>query len=362
MRILYICPGHYKSSDGIFQKVKMKTDFWKAQGLEVTILTYDDVVIGRLEKLLLKIRVQFFRSFFFSYFFASKVNKEIRRLKPDLIYTRHFLWPNLVSSIKIKLVLEVNGDIKAENRTAPLWLRYLINRSIKYYRKHASAVVTVGANFGHEFDSIKRRVIIPNCILATSDEVLSNFNSRALKFLNTTPQNVICFMATKNRPHNAIDFIVDFVSRLKTPHELWIIGAIKKTSVKLPSNSKVKFLGTVEDGDLKEILWSAKVAIGWLNFNKGATASPLKVRTYIQFGLPVFGLENDCDFDNSLPFFRGLDPASNLTPEYCAVELDRFLDSEAVRTPRQMKTLPIKVSDACLNNREQVVIDLFKSL
>ena len=360
MKVVYICPGTYSPVDGIYQKVTKKTEFWTKFGITSTIVTYNDIKLTPFQKTLLKIRFPFLKAVIYYLIFASTVNKICRSVQPDLIYTRHFFLPSFFYN-RCKLVLEVNGDVLAETKSQSRPMRFLVSRSVAHYNKHADAIVCVGTNLGEAFKNFKRQIMIPNPILATSDEVLENFRSHSK--IRSEMQNAdnIVFMATKNRPHYSLDFIVDFTAMLKKPHTLNIIGDIKLKSINSKKKNHVKILGPLSGDNLKKALQESKVAIGFLEYGN-VLASPLKTRTYIEYGLPVFGTGNDCDFDESLPYYRGVKIDGNKSPELFARALDDFLDSEVVRNPPALTELPQQIKKVCLDYREKEIIDFLKSV
>lgn len=363
MKVLYICPGRFTEADGVYQKARKRSQYWSCHGAETYLYTYNDFErdLCWWERLLLKIPSRV-TTLLYQILFSRRVDLLCRDFQPDVLYTRHFLWPYLFDK-RPKLVLEVNGDITAENRKLSWPWQALITRSIAYYNSNASGLVLVAPQLGNEFSSIAHKVVMPNSILATSSQVLANFNKRTLRRESIQKQKAICFMATKARFFYDIDFIVRLVSSLNETYQLWVVGDLPLEQERHENKSNVHFLGRRSEAELEEILQDCTLAIGATDFYPAATASPLKTRTYLEYGVPVLSSDFDIDFDNTTPYYRGVPyDGGDKDIEKYSRELEDFLQSREVRDIPELEQLPKKIAETCLDYREEKILKFFETL
>lgn len=88
------------------------------------------------------------------------------------------------------------------------------------------------------------------------------------------------------------------------------------------------FHGRLDRRDYEPLMYQADVAIGTMAlYRKGMNeASPLKVREYLAYGLPVIIGYQDTDFPESVPFLLQLTNASGNLEHHLA-EIDAFVQN-----------------------------------
>ncbi len=304
MRIAYLC--HYIFNEGIaasgvYKKILHQTQCWCRFGHEVAIFHISRKITEVPECIQPTWRV--FRYTRFS--LASRLHawemaaRAILQWQPDVVYHRFdSYYPALTSLAReVPMVLEINtADLNEYRLGSPL--RCLYNRLTRglLLREVAGLVFVSGElpSLPYFSQYHKPHVVIGNGIQLESYNPLPPSH-------NTTPRLV--FLGSTEQPWHGVDKILCLADR-KSDWMFEIIG-LKPDGRNRPN---VVFYGALSRREYEPILVKADVAIGTLalhrkNMNE---ASPLKVREYLAYGLPVIIGYKDTDFPESVPFILEL--------------------------------------------------------
>jgi len=285
MRILYLFTHDIVLHAGVSNKVISQSNAWKYLGHEVKIcnmsLKKNQIRLSPF----LKEDVYFRKSVFYG---AKFLFRDIDEFNPDVIYFRFELYKPYIGKILKRFisVIELNTDnysemkLKSRKRLKGKirFLYYLLTKNKIY--KNIDGIVTVSdeiANLPQIAKWNKPSISIPNSIDIRKYPILKK------KCKNKTPN--ILFLGTPDHLWHGLDKILDLAKTTKDKLFFHIVGIDNLNSNNLPN---VKFYGHLTKNDYQEIVALCHIGIGSLAFHRlGVIASPLKVREYLAFGLPI---------------------------------------------------------------------------
>ena len=245
--------------------------------------------------------------------FASRIKawddavKSILAWKPDVVYYRYDkYYPALRRLVNnIPVVVEVNtDDVKEYSLNSKIKGLYNLSTRSLIFRNLAGIVFVTNelASLPYFRKYNRKFIVIGNGIDLENYKPLPPAN-------NKYPRLV--FMGSPGQPWHGVDKIVKLA--LKQP--LWffdLVGVTEKDlGVDIPKN--ITCHGYMNRMEYEKIMARADVAIGTLALhrNKMNEATPLKVREYLAFGLPIIIGYKDIDFPDEPPFILQLPNCEN---------------------------------------------------
>jgi glycosyltransferase involved in cell wall biosynthesis len=297
MRIAYICFWNAYVHDGVAKKIETQAAHWRKAGhaVEVFCLTPRPEEPGPPALAA--------STFAFSHLPGRleatwRLAAAVRRFRPDVIYLRNDLflpplWPVLR---KYPLVMEMNGspqEYVLRRARARAYYRWSGDHLLSYVdgfvcvaRELADRDVLVALN--------RPRIVIGNGIELDAFPVLPEPG-------NARPRGV--FLGGPRLPWHGVDKIVDLAGHLPEM-DFDVVGpSADELGSSLPPNITVHgFLGRDE---YESVLARADFAIGTLALHRTNLdeATPLKLREYLAFGLPVVLAHEDPDLTTEPAWF-----------------------------------------------------------
>jgi glycosyltransferase involved in cell wall biosynthesis len=306
MRIAYIISEDISTPSGVLKKVEAKIKYWKQYGHEVTVISLksnsmislidDGVVLSQYVKEK-NLKKKFLRRFSVS----RKLDKYLKGLKPDIIYTRYISGsPDLVSVLKkyAPYIVEINTNDVEEFKNGKL-RRYILNLLIRnYFFGNAKGFVSVSKELMSNkiFTKFhKKFVVIGN------GYDFNNVKNKKL-FFNDNPKFI--FIGSPKQAWHGTDKIVKLANSLKN-YEFHIVGP-EKTD--LLSNEKIGdnivFHGYCNTEYLEKLIPQCDIGISTLALHRNnmLEASPLKSREYLAYGLPIVLGYDDSDLPQNFKY------------------------------------------------------------
>jgi glycosyltransferase involved in cell wall biosynthesis len=210
------------------------------------------------------------------------------------------------------------------NRSKKWYCYHKVTKS--YFFRQVAGIVSVSNEICREFSGQgypDKRQVIANGIDLENYEGLPSSDSG--------PPELV--FIGHDQPWNGITKILKLAT-IKPNWRFHIIGDIEECRDK-PDN--VQFHGYMEQQEYVHLFRRADVGIGTLAlYEKNMTeASPLKVREYLAYGLPVIVAYDDSDFLDNPPFLLQL-PNSEDNIEAEVERIEEFLQEwDGQRVPRQ---------------------------
>lgn len=351
MKIGYLLHLNLGPDTGVFKKIIDQSKYWQYLGHEITIF-----IITRnrdiLEKVLLMrnniaIECQYYLEGGAVHFLDRlrafiNIRKSICEYNPDLIYTRRDLvYPQMIKLAKeYPMVIEINSNeiVEYKHYSYIQYLYHLFTRRL--LDKHVSGFITVTNELAKEkyLLGLKKRIeVISNGIDLSKYYTLPESNEKI---------TTLVFLG-KDYPWTGVDKIINLANIFKE-WKFILIGDINKHYEKL--NSNVIILGHLDREKYINWLKKAHVAIGPLalhrnNMNEG---SPLKVREYLGWGLPVIAAYKDVDIPDKADYFLRL-PNTEDNVNICSEQIKIFVERWKNKRVDRSRILHLDVS--CKENR-----------
>jgi glycosyltransferase involved in cell wall biosynthesis len=287
MRIAYVCYWSVFVLDGVAKKISTQTAQWARAGHDVETFALTPGARGRSQRW--DARPYPFESVASRTGAAVKLLRDLRRFRPDVVYLRYDLLPpplHLVTRLH-PTVVELNSDDQREyafrRRAARLsWLYGAWNWRTLY--GSAAGIVSVTTALLDLVARFER----PSTVIANGIE---------LEGLPSLPAEsgerpTIVFSGTPGQDWHGVDKLVD-LARARPDIDVSLIGFDPDAG--LPPN--VTAHGFLERAAYEAIFARADVALGSAALHrKGMSeASPLKLREYLAYGLPVVLPYEDTD-------------------------------------------------------------------
>ncbi len=315
MKIGYYLHWDLSRESGVLKKVMAQIRSWQNLGANVQLFAISHQLPICPELAEFSITVLPNGSYLTRNHQVFKLTKKILDWKPDIVYTRFATYYPALEILmkKIPVVMEVNTDDRAENRLAHSGLRNLYH-SITRTRllSGAKGLVFVTHELAQRFAWNGPQTVVANGI--SLDDIPC-----AAPVHNTTPRLVFLgqsMSVDKNKPADWHG--LDRLERLAENCPDWrfdIIG-LNADQFTRPLNN-VLFHGHMKASDYSSIVALSDIGIGSLAFHRISIfeASPLKVREYLAYGLPVIIAYTDTDFMHGAPFLHQLPPDDTLTAQ-----------------------------------------------
>ncbi|MCG0274834.1 MAG: glycosyltransferase [Thermosediminibacteraceae bacterium] len=302
MRIAYIAEIIPSIFRGVLNKIVSQVEAWISLGHEARIflVTSERFTLNsgpKIEMFTFRLasffprRTQVYMNKILS---ASSLKKALIEYQPDIIYYRQGMWyPGLEKVLSVApFVIEINTYDEGELKGVRKFFNRLTRNRI--YRK-AKALIVVTEELSNILECISKPIFV-----ATNGYDTSKVIPRPVPH-NERPQ--LIFVGTPGMPWHGVDKIIVMASLLPE-FEFHLVGPELGGSI--PNNIKVhKFL---DHEKLLALYQKIDVGVGTLALHRKSMnqASPLKVREYLAFGLPVIIAYDDpdlrgCDFVLQIP-------------------------------------------------------------
>lgn len=300
MRIAYLIRWNEGPKSGVFKKVVSQVTEWVRQGHEVGLFLFTNNSNNEWESYLqdVQVTVQTYRRGLGRFSDFRVLIQHVEEWNPTVIYHRYDLFyfglPELLR--KIPSVLEINTNDMTEMRLGNK-LKYMYHALTRDAVLHStsgyvfvSGEIALTENFRRQ---AKDTTVIGNSI------ALHDF-AQAPPAHNKEPR--LIFIGTPGLSWHGVDAI----ALMAKEHSNWhfdIIG-VPSTEIKKPIPSNMIFHGKLTRAEYEPLMHQADVAIGSLALyrKKMGEASPLKVREYLAYGLPVINGYLDTDFPEEVHF------------------------------------------------------------
>lgn len=306
MRIAYLAEWYPYKNSGVLTKIQSKARQWQIEGHQVRLFFLSppprsngcstpenaDVFFSPLLSLVPKALPWRFK-YFSNVLSARKLRKALQRFSPELIYFRQTRWfPGLVHAVATNApyILELNSKDVEEIKRAGWVDRVLHLATRQHLLRAAAGFVAVS----HEIADTLQPFGKPVCVIANGFDVRSVQPRKPP--CNTRPQ--IVFVGSPGQAWHGVDKVLDLARRLPG-FDFHIVGP--ELAGDTPSN--VVRHGYLDPAALTALYRRIDVGIGSLALHRNnmIEASPLKVREYLSYGLPVIVGYQDTDLKDS-PF------------------------------------------------------------
>jgi hypothetical protein len=275
----------------------------------------------------------------------SKVNELVQSIlnwKPDLVYHRiNSFYPALEFMHKqVPTALEVNTDDLAESRlTLPAhkyWFRRLIRGRVL---ETASGMVFVSSELARRYARYEKPALILGNFIDLSK------HTPVAKIENPMPR--LIFIASPELSWQGLDKVF-FLAKVFPKWHFDVIG-YAQTDIETQATSNVVLHGYLERKQYEGLIQKADVGVGTLSLHvkEMNEASPLKVREYLAYGLPIIIGYRETDFPEGSPYILELPNTSDNVQTHIG-EVAKFVDRvKGTRVPREsIAHLDVKVKEA----------------
>ncbi len=325
MKIAYLCYWDMRSGDGVAEKIEAQIARWRAAGHEVELfyLTSNQAAAapkpGRefaFQGLVARLRM------------TRRLAAAVREWRPELVYLRYDLFiPPLHRALGgAKVIAELNSNVQAELKARSSLAAAYERRQRRLLLARLDGLVAVT----HELrDEIARAS-------ATLDSTVISNGIELGSTLVPAPAGV-------GRPR--LVYLgegvywqgLDKLDQLAAAYPGWQFDVIG-TAVGVSSRDNVTCHGFLDAADYAPLLRAADAAIGTLALHrkKMDEACPLKVRRYLEFGLPVVLGYRDTDLDAVDAWWLLKLPNTEANVVTSLPEIERFVDgARGRRVPRE---------------------------
>lgn len=345
MRIAYLLHFNDDVESGVWKKVLGQVRIWTKLGANVTVYVVTRIsgkAVETLEDSLPQVRIFPYAGAFSRLRAWSLAVNAIEVDRHQVVYWRHdLLYPAVVKLALMKPVfIEVNTNDAVEFCLTKDARCFYHRATRKLAFSLASGIVLVS----HELKSILPERIVGRLPIAVIGNGVDLDSIRPLP----PPRNEqprLVFLGSTNQPWQGVDELLTLAMLFPDWH-VDVIGPKPSWGEKSPPN--VHFHGFLRRAEYEAILARADVAIGPLGSYRKALneASPLKVREYLAYGLPVILGCKDTDFLEGAPFILEL-PNQEGSVERNRDQIEQFvLGWMGKRVPREaVLHLDIKVKE-----------------
>ncbi len=313
MRIAYLIHWNEGPVSGVFKKVVSQLGEWRRLGHDAAIFVYTNngcenwgFHSGQAE-----VFVQRYDDWSSRFNQMRVLCRRLERWGPDVIYHRFDLYYPALRRLlrKVPSVLEINTNDLTEMQLSG-GLRYW------YHRLTRARLLRMGGGCIYvsrelsELEQFRKYVnnyiVIGNGFELAGVQPSSPPNNRTIRFV---------FIGSSGQSWQGVDKLV----QLAKLRESWIFDVIgieaKELSGPVPGN--MSFHGKLTRSEYEPLMRRADIAIGTLALHRKRMeeASPLKVREYLAYGIPVIMGYKETDFAQIPPFILELpNVADNIVP------------------------------------------------
>jgi len=285
MRIVYLAEYNTCRSSGVLKKVLGQTNTWRSLGHSVKLILVSPPCKNK--KSVISESAEVFSSEFLLYtsgylqtylnkiVVRKNIQKNISQYKPDLIYYRDGLWyPGLLQILSMApYVIEVN-TIPDTEYFGFKKLLYLLSRRKLYTR--AAGIVAVTEEIANRFREYNTQVhVSPNSF---------DIGRTTPRYPPSNEVPTLLFVGSPAQRWQGVDRLIG-LARALPEFDFHIAGSEGWPNT--PQN--IYFHGYIDSKNLYNLYHRADVGIGTLALyrKKMSQATPLKIREYLAYGLPV---------------------------------------------------------------------------
>jgi glycosyltransferase involved in cell wall biosynthesis len=296
MRVAYVCYWNAFKDDGIAAKIRTQASLWTAAGNDVTVFCLSRAGAQAAEQRLgdhlfvFESRRQRLQA-------GRALAKAVLGFQPELVYLRYDIFPPTVYTLfgHAPVVVEVQTNDRVEYRGLARSAYNRFNRRILLGR--AAGIISVSAELArspHFAGFRKPTVVISNGALPEDFRPLPPADHERPR---------LAFLGGGRHRWHGLDKILVLAASLPE-YDFDVIGPnVAPWAAHLPPNVVVH--GFLPRTSYEPVLAGADVGIGTLALHRKGMeeASPLKVREYLLYGLPVVIGYEDTDFLGESPWF-----------------------------------------------------------
>jgi glycosyltransferase involved in cell wall biosynthesis len=278
VRIAYVCYWNLAAGDGVAKKIRTHVDTWRAAGHEVELFDLAPCPLHR------------------RWAPTERVVREALAWQPELAYVRYdlFLPPIRRLLQRVPSVVEANSYDRSELRLRSMRASLYGELSRKIVLGGATGIVCVSRELGGLLASFGKPIEIVG-------------NSVDLERLPATPppdnaQPRLVYSGSPAQSWQGLDKLAQ-LARAQPEWRFDVVGPGARELGDAPPNVTIHgFLGRDDSAPLYS---GADVAVGQLALHRRGVNenSPLKVREYLAYGLPVISGHRDPDFPAPEPWF-----------------------------------------------------------
>lgn len=287
MRIAYVCYWSAFVFDGVAKKIVSQVERWRAAGNEADVFCLTPPARGREQQL--PARTYAFASAAGRSAAGGRLLRDLRAYSPDAVYLRYDLLPPPLHLVTRRwpVIVELNSDDQREARLRARGARAAWAYGVWNWRRlcgHAAGIVAVSSELARLVERYGR----PVAVIGNGIELEGIVPTPPL----ATGSPRLLFSGTPGQAWHGVDEILE-LARRRPDIEITLLGSPPDPS--LPPN--VTAHGYLERAAYEPLFAAADIALGSaaLHRNGLTEASPLKVREYLAYGLPVVLPYEDTD-------------------------------------------------------------------
>ncbi|MCW3462078.1 glycosyltransferase [Chitinophaga nivalis] len=307
MKIAYFTDINLHEPNGILTKLSMQCQEWIKAGNVVKVfsvpntgkipehtpqLPFDfEIFDSRFSK---KFHNSGYASYIRKFFVTGKVLAALKRFQPDVLYVRDLIWyPGLERIIKsFPAVIELNTLLESElSLIASGKVQRMHNwGSLKSY---SAAKGFVGVT--KEITSFYTKKYGHQGITLGNGYTVSTVEARQATTENKSGRPQLIFVGYPGLAWHGVDKLIELSENIPEI-DVHVVGPIvEENGLKIPANMIQH--GFLDKAPLAELYQQMDIGIGTLALHRKnmTEASPLKVREYCAYGLPVILAYNDTD-------------------------------------------------------------------
>ena len=330
MRIAFVCYWNKLARDGVTYKVEGQVARWREEGHEARVfcVTRSASAEGLDWQLFpfsgLRARVAATRA----------LERAVLEWGPDVAYMRYDLYTPPPARLlrRIPTAVEVNADDREEARLVRGPAGRLYNSlARRFLLGRAAGLVCVTGELARS--PAFARFGKPTLVLANGVDLDA---LEPLPAPDPAPRPRVVFLGTRNQPWHGVDKLVRLAGRL--PHVDFDVIGWDAGELPSPSPANVSAHGRLSRAEYEPILARADVAIGTLALHRKRMqeASPLKVREYLGYGLPLIVAYADTDLGDEDRWYVLRLPNVEENIDESVAELEGFITRmQGRRVPRE---------------------------
>lgn len=299
---------------GVFKKISDQVQEWERNGLDFQLCVITDYASADdWRSICQNSQVSIDKTGIWRFFFRTLQLRKVSRQTLNTLYVREIAplpffrvsresdWVIELQTIQLN---EIRERSKVKSAIYKLWYRTWF----KNFDGYVCVSEEIRSKFQSDFGR-KASIVISNGVN------LSLFQPLKIRNFNINPN--FFFIGDLTQSWQGTEQIFELAS-LVPLSEFHIVGP---NSFELSESPNIFIHGALEREEYELIAENCDVAFGTLNQRSTGMheASPLKVREYLRWGLPVIGRYRDTDFGSELDFFLelpdSLAPLSNFQQE-----------------------------------------------
>jgi hypothetical protein len=311
MKIAYLIHWNEGPESGVFKKICSQVNEWMTLGNEVKLFIYTNRKINdwALHCGQIEVVIQQYTGWQNRFSLFRILVGQAEQWNPDIIYHRFDLYYPFLKSLlnKYPSVLEINSNDLAEMRLSRgirYWYHLLTRKQVLKVSKGYVFVSKELSEEKHYSRYAKSKIVIGNGIELDKFPLMAAPENELLR---------VVFIGSPGQTWHGTDKIV-WLAKLQPNWTFDMIGTdrLQMAEEEIPAN--MIFHGKLMREQYQPIMQLADIAIGSLAMHRAMMkeASPLKVREYLAFGIPVILGYQDTDFPNkNTPFILELPNENN---------------------------------------------------